>query len=96
MDGSVALKRTGEGDGYGVECFRAELADVARDTKPLPKEYLSQAGNNINESFRAYVAPLAQALVRHRVGDVVEFEHAGAEATYRILAIGSALAPRDA
>ena len=44
----------------------------------------------------AYVAPLAQALLRHRVGETVEFEHAGAEAAYRILAIGSALPPRDA
>jgi len=57
-DGSVAFRRTGEGDDYAIECFRAELADVARDTKPLPAEYLNEAGNGIDESFRAYVAPL--------------------------------------
>lgn len=39
----------------------------------------------------AYLAPLAQALMRHRVGDEVTLDHAGQQATYRILAIGNAL-----
>ncbi|MBM4036274.1 MAG: hypothetical protein FJ291_31445 [Planctomycetes bacterium] len=39
----------------------------------------------------AYIAPLAQALLRHRVGDEVAFSHAGETAAYRILEIGSAL-----
>jgi len=62
--GSVALCRTGEGDQYGVECFRAELADVARETQSLPKEYLNESGNGIAESFRQYVAPLTGELPR--------------------------------
>ncbi|HUT36197.1 MAG TPA: GreA/GreB family elongation factor [Planctomycetota bacterium] len=41
----------------------------------------------------AYVAPLAQALLRHRAGDEVAFSHAGEAATYRILEVGSALEP---
>jgi len=39
----------------------------------------------------AYLAPLAQALMRHRIGDEVTLDHAGQQATYRILAVGSAL-----
>ena len=63
-DGSVAFRRTGEGADYGIECFHAALADVARDTKPLPDSYINPAGNNIDETFRTYVAPLAGDLPR--------------------------------
>jgi len=37
----------------------------------------------------AYVAPLAQALLRRRVGDEVPFSHAGEAATYRIVEVAS-------
>lgn len=60
--GSVAFRRTGDGDNYGIECFRAELKDVARVTKPLPPEYINQAGNGITEQFRNYAAPLVGEL----------------------------------
>jgi len=43
----------------------------------------------------AYMAPLAQALMRHKVGDEVTFSHAGENTTYRIVSLGSALEPRD-
>ena len=56
--GSVAIRRN-EGARYGVSYFRAELADVAHQTKPLPKEYINAAANGINDSFLDYVAPLA-------------------------------------
>ena len=62
MDGSVAFKRTGEGKDYGVECFRAELRDVARETKDLPVEFINTAGNGITEAFRKYAAPLVGEL----------------------------------
>jgi len=62
IDGSVALRRTGEDANYAVECFRAELRDVARDTKSLPTDYINDAGNGINDSFLAYVAPLVGEL----------------------------------
>lgn len=39
----------------------------------------------------AYMAPLAQALLRHRVGDEVAFAHAGERATYRVVELASAL-----
>jgi len=62
VDGSVAFRRTGEGENYAIECFRAELKDVARETRPLPAEYVNQAGNGITEAFRTYAAPLAGKL----------------------------------
>ena len=62
VSGSVAFKRTGEGKHYGIECFRAELKDVAKEIKRLPAEYINDSGNGINEAFRQYVAPLAGEL----------------------------------
>jgi 6-phosphofructokinase 1 len=59
--GSVAFKRAA-GAKYRITCFRAELAEVARETKPLSDEFINAAGNGINESFRPYAAPLAGPL----------------------------------
>lgn len=61
VDGSVAFRRK-KGRTYAITCFRARLRDVAKDTKDLPRKYVNKAGNNINESFRAYAAPLAGEL----------------------------------
>ncbi|MCJ7544047.1 MAG: 6-phosphofructokinase [Phycisphaerae bacterium] len=60
-DCSVAFRRR-PGEKYGISCFRAKLADVARETKPLPPEYVNERGNGIHDSFRAYVAPLVGTL----------------------------------
>ncbi len=62
LSGSVAFKRTGEGDNYAVECFRAELADVARETKPLPPEFINDQANGVTEKFIAYAKPLTGEL----------------------------------
>ena len=61
-DGSVAFRRIGEGDDYAIECFRAELEDVARETRTLPAEYLNEAGSGITEAFRRYAMPLTGGL----------------------------------
>ena len=60
--GSVAFKRAA-GPKYRITCFRAELSDVARETKPLSAEFINAAGNGINESFRAYAGPLVGSLL---------------------------------
>lgn len=63
VDGSVAIRRV-KGAEYAAEFFRAKLADVAGGTKDMPRRYVNKAGNNINESFRAYAAPLVGELPR--------------------------------
>ena len=60
--GSVAFKRLGNGDKYAIECFRAELKDVARETKSLPAEFVNAQGNGITEAFRTYALPLTDKL----------------------------------
>ena len=60
--GSVAFRRTGNGADYAIECFRAELTDVARETKSLPKEFINEAGNGITQAFHEYALPLIDQL----------------------------------
>ena len=56
-DGSVVLRRL-DGVSYEVAYERAELADVARETRDLPREYLDEAGNHTTDAFRDYAMPL--------------------------------------
>ena len=61
IDGSVVFQRV-KGSRYAVRCARAELKDVARHTKELPRNYINKAGNNITEAFRKYAMPLVGEL----------------------------------
>ena len=56
------MKRIGNGADYAVEMFRTDLSNVAVKTKSLPAEYINEAGNNINDSYRDYVLPLVGEL----------------------------------
>jgi 6-phosphofructokinase 1 len=68
-NGSVAMKRTGNGKDYGVELFRTELKNVAEKTKSLPDEYINADGNNVTQAFLDYAMPLA--------GEVPKTEYLG-------------------
>jgi ATP-dependent phosphofructokinase / diphosphate-dependent phosphofructokinase len=59
--GSVALRRK-PGKTYGVSYFLARLRDVARNTKPLPREFITPAGNGICDGFFPYARPLVGKL----------------------------------
>jgi 6-phosphofructokinase len=61
IDGSVAITRA-KGEKYKSGFKRAELKDVARNTKDLPRNYMNKAGNNITEAFRKYAMPLVGGL----------------------------------
>jgi len=56
VDGSVAIQRVSDSP-YRVEYKRIELADVAAKTRTLPRDYIVD-GNNIDESYRQYLAPI--------------------------------------
>ncbi len=56
IDGSIVMKRA-EGE-YAIEYVRAELKDVARDTKHMPAEYLNKTGNGVTQGFIDYAMPL--------------------------------------
>jgi len=61
MSGSVVLKRI-KGKAYRISYQRAELHQVARDTKHLPRDYINKAGNDITGAFRRYAMPLVGGL----------------------------------
>ena len=61
-NGSVAMKRTGNGDDYGVEYFRTDLSNVAEHTKSVPDEYINAEGNGMTEAFIEYAKPLVGKL----------------------------------
>ncbi len=57
IDGSVAFKRL-KGNTYKIEYVRAELKDVAKHTKDLPRNYINKAGNGITQRYVNYAMPL--------------------------------------
>ena len=61
-NGSVAMKRTGNGADYGVEYFRTDLSNVAEHTKSVPDEFINTAGNGMTDAFIEYAKPLVGKL----------------------------------
>ena len=61
-NGSVAMKRVGNGDDYKVELFRTELKNVAEKTKSMPDEFINAEGNGVTQAFLDYAKPLVGEL----------------------------------
>ena len=68
-NGSVAIRRTGNGPDYAVELFRTELSNVAEKTKSMPDEFINAEGNGITDAFIEYALPLT--------GELPETEYLG-------------------
>ncbi|MHC4206637.1 MAG: 6-phosphofructokinase [Planctomycetota bacterium] len=68
-NGSVAIKRLGNGKDYSVELFRTELSNVAEKTKSMPDEFINAEGNGITDAFVEYAMPL--------VGELPKTEYLG-------------------
>ncbi|MCB1194702.1 6-phosphofructokinase [bacterium] len=56
--GSVIFKRLGNGKNYAVETVLTDLKNLAKHTKSLEDKYIAAAGNDINDSYLEYLAPL--------------------------------------
>lgn len=60
--GSIAFRRHEQGD-YAVETFVTPLASVAKEIRPLPRDWLNEAGNDIvAERLLPYLRPLVGVL----------------------------------
>jgi 6-phosphofructokinase 1 len=68
-NGSVAIRRTGEGKDYAAELFRTELKNVAEHTKSMPDDFINEAGNGVTQAFIEYAMPL--------VGELPKTEYLG-------------------
>jgi 6-phosphofructokinase 1 len=53
---------------YRCRTGLAPLAEVANGVKPLPRDYLDEAGTRITEAMRTYAGPLVQGEVPIRIG----------------------------
>ncbi|HEX2949567.1 MAG TPA: 6-phosphofructokinase [Armatimonadota bacterium] len=62
IDGSVVLRRTAQESVYQVDIDYTELANVARETRVLPDEYINATGNGITPDFIDYARPLVGLL----------------------------------
>ena len=62
QSGSVAIKRTGNGENYDSELFCTELRNVAEDSKEMPKEFINKDGNGVTDAFIEYAMPLTGGL----------------------------------
>ncbi|TKJ35227.1 MAG: 6-phosphofructokinase [Planctomycetes bacterium B3_Pla] len=63
-NGSVAIRRTGNGKDYAVDLFRTELKNVAEHTKSMPDEFINAEGNGVTDAFIEYAMPLVGELPR--------------------------------
>jgi 6-phosphofructokinase len=59
--GSVSIVRK-KGARYAVDYARVELADMARQTRPLPDEFIAPSGHDVTAAFLDYARPLAGKL----------------------------------
>jgi len=69
-NGSVAIRRIGNGKDYAVELFRTELSNVAEKTKSMPDEFINAEGNGVTKAFIEYAMPLTGGLPKtHYLGN---------------------------
>jgi len=68
-NGSVAIRRLGNGKDYAVELFRTELSSVAEKTRSMPDEFINAEGNGVTDAFIEYATPL--------VGELPKTEYLG-------------------
>ncbi len=64
----ITLERTG-GDKYACTTGLAELKKVANGEKPVPREFINEAGTGITEAFREYAQPLIAGRAQIEMGD---------------------------
>ncbi len=61
IDGSVAITRAAT-KSYKAGFVKANLKDVARATKHLPRKFINRAGNGVTQGFVDYAMPLTGGL----------------------------------
>ena len=78
MDGSVAIRRTGD---YSVEYFLTPLSTVARNSKSMPDEFIDDKNSTMTQEFKNYARPL--------VGDMPDYDRISAPKVEKLLKRGN-------
>lgn len=61
LDGTIVMIRA-KGPKYKISYQRAELKDVARLTKDMPRNFINKAGNGVTRAYVNYATPLVGEL----------------------------------
>ena len=64
----VALVREDAAGPYRCTTGLVDLGKVANGEKPVPPEFINDAGNGLTEAFRAYASPLVQGQAEIEIG----------------------------
>ena len=64
----ITLVRGSEGGKYACTTGFADLAEVANAEKPVPREFINEAGNGVTEAFLDYARPLVAGNVELEMG----------------------------
>ena len=62
IDGSVVIKRISDGENYVSEISLAKLSQIAKKTKPMPRDFFNKDGNGVTKKFFDYIKPLVGEL----------------------------------
>ncbi|MGN1346796.1 MAG: 6-phosphofructokinase [Eubacteriales bacterium] len=68
VTGSMVSMVRAEG-GYAITYQTEEIANIANAVRSVPRDYISEAGNNVNEKCLAYIRPLIQGEVSPKYED---------------------------
>jgi 6-phosphofructokinase len=68
-DKMVSLVRHTERGKYRCTTGLVDLADVANAEKPVPREYINEAGNGVTEAFLEYARPLIAGQAEVEIGE---------------------------
>lgn len=76
----VAIRRLSN-EPYEIETFQVDPAEIANQIKYLPKEWITEDGNNVNEKAYEYISPLimgkADIVVENGLPKFMEFDFNG-------------------
>ncbi len=68
MTGSMVSMVRVEGD-YAITCEVSDISKIANAVRSVPRDYINEAGNNVNEKCLAYIRPLIQGEVAPKYED---------------------------
>ncbi len=68
MTGSMVSMVRAEGD-YAITCEVSDISKIANAVRSVPRDYINEAGNNVNEKCLAYIRPLIQGEVAPKYED---------------------------
>ena len=68
LTGSMVSMVRSEGE-YAITCKVEPIAKIANAVRSVPRDYINEAGNNVNEKCLAYIRPLIQGEVSPKYVD---------------------------